>query len=85
MATKRGNPAGRAPYDTTGMDPEMVSTLGSSSTLGKQAAAASPKKKKASAADSDAETMALFNRVDKARAIKGLPALPKPGTKEYRQ
>lgn len=29
--------------------------------------------------------MEQWNRVDKARAVKGLPSLPKPGSKEYRE
>jgi hypothetical protein len=63
------------------MDPEMISTLGTSSTLGKQAAAVTSKKlKKADTSLSD-----MYDRVDKARAVKGKPALPKPGTKAYRK
>ena len=58
-------------------DPEMLA-MDNSSTLGKQAA---PLKAKVS--DKDYQD-AQWARVDKARAIKGKPSLPKPGTKAWR-
>lgn len=86
MAQKRSNPltAPKAAYDTTGMDPEMIATLGGGSTLGKQAAAASQTPKKTTGAGKN-DAMAQWERVDKARAIKGLPSLPKPGSKETKR
>jgi len=52
--------------------------MDNSSTLGKQAA---PLKAKVSDKD---YLDAQWARVDKARAIKGKPSLPKPGTKAWR-
>lgn len=83
--SKRGDPKknNAAVVDTSGMDAEWKDIFTGSSTLGKQAGAltppkpsAPPKVSKSAAADS---AMAQWARVDKARAIKGLPSLPKPG------
>jgi hypothetical protein len=37
------------------------------------------------AAPASDQLMEMWERVDKSRAIKGLPSLPKPGTKAYRE
>jgi len=66
----------------------MLQTLSGSSTLGKQATGslpAKPLKGKAREDAANASLMDMYDRVDKNRAIKGLPSLPKPGTKEYRK
>lgn len=84
----RQNPTKRPSLVDPSMDPEMQSTLAGSSTLGKQANAALPKpakKVKPNKASDQAALMSQWNRVDQARAAKGLPSLPKPGTPQYSQ
>jgi len=66
-------------------DPEMLETLQGESTLGKQAAQVRPLTKKEQGAADKAKMDAMWERVDKSRAAKGLPSLPKYGSKEARR
>ncbi len=63
-------------------DPEMLKTLRSKSTLGKQASKSAPKRMDKAAEKAHLE--AQWSRVDKSRAAKGKPSLPKPGSKAAR-
>lgn len=77
---------GMGPVAQTG-DVSLDSLFGGSS-LGDQATQGAhpiPVAKPAPQADDAAYEMEQWNRVDKARAVKGLPSLPKPGSKAARQ
>lgn len=77
MADRKAPVSRAARVDTVGMDEEMKEIFKEAGVLPKLAPPPPPPKmSKAAMADS---AMAQWARVDKARAIKGLPSLPKPG------